>query len=449
MPDSGSEPRILKIAVVGPMPPMLLGRPGVDLSPAPGTFQAVVVTEATDASGLQARLPLLPLHCPIADFGGNAWLASDEKADPARDGEAAQRAFEALRELAFRCRDLPNYAASADRFELELLAFAHTRADALKAQFTSAYAETVEYAALRGRVSLRPVMLRKRLEQLAELDLLNRRFFARALSCPHCGSARLAARESCTECDSSDLHEESLVHHFRCGYQGAESKFLGGDGFVCPKCRRELRHFGVDYSKPGIVSSCGQCGHVMSEPRPRFSCLDCQKSFDGEEAETTNWYSYALTDAGRDAVLTGRIPHTDFAAISQPYHRAFSFRDFLVAATELLRIARRYKRPFVLALCHVANDAELKAQLGQAGLAGTYRLVVDILAETLRESDFFAATHAHGFVVALPETDVVHVSTVFARIRARLDEAAAMHVELATDVRDGDGAAALLAELRP
>jgi Thaumarchaeal output domain 1 len=444
MPDTILERRPLSFAVVGQTLPLGLHHGGVHLGSGADGFDGVVLAERINRDAVQRRLGSFALHWPVADLAGNAWIASD--VPPGPDGGDA---LMALRDIAARVRTLPDYAASPDRVELELLAFMQTRAAALVPAFTPAIEETVHYPALRGRTQLRSGELRERLEALAGLDLLRRRFFARVLSCASCGSARLSAHEACTECRSSNLRDETLVHHFRCGHQAPETRFLSGNDLVCPKCRRELRHFGVDYSKPGAATSCGQCGHTMSEPHPRFSCLDCSQSFDGEHAIPVDWHAYELTAQGRDAACSGRLPHVQLAELAKPYSRAFAMRDFLVAANELLRVSRRYRRSIVFVRFQVANEAELIARLGRAGMGASYRLVVDILVENLRESDFFAATSDPGFVVALPETDKQYVATIFGRIKGRLNDAAAAPIGLHIEVRDGEGAGEMLNGLRP
>ena len=92
--------------------------------------------------------------------------------------------------------------------------------------------------------------------------------------------------------------EETLIHHFRCGWQDGKSHLTQGRLLVCPKCHRELRHLGVDYDKPGMIVMCRTCKATNSEPVVRFACLDCSAATPSADAASTDWYNYDLTEDG-------------------------------------------------------------------------------------------------------------------------------------------------------
>ena len=87
--------------------------------------------------------------------------------------------------------------------------------------------------------------------------------------CDRCYSSFLNFREVCPKCGSADLKAEDIVHHFVCAYVGAESDFRkdGDDEMTCPKCRRSVRHIGVDYDKPGVIYRCNKCQENFRTPR--------------------------------------------------------------------------------------------------------------------------------------------------------------------------------------
>ncbi len=132
--------------------------------------------------------------------------------------------------------------------------------------------------------------------KLVKGGFLSPAFFDRVHVCGNCGSSQFNVREECPECRSSNLREESYLHHFKCAYLGPESDFRRGDELICPKCRRELTHFGSDYDKPGTMIICGKCGHQTSEPMVGFVCLACGHHTDGDAISTRDIHSYALTD---------------------------------------------------------------------------------------------------------------------------------------------------------
>ncbi|MEM9123812.1 MAG: response regulator, partial [Pseudomonadota bacterium] len=141
--------------------------------------------------------------------------------------------------------------------------------------------------------------------RLTEQGLLHRRFFDVVHTCPQCGSGRFNVREVCTECLSADIQDEPLIHHYSCGFQGPEIDFRVGADLVCPKCSRSLKHYGLDYDKPGLIIRCNSCGHQMAEPGVGFTCLDCGTKSAGDQVTTRKIYQYTLTDFAREKLQAG------------------------------------------------------------------------------------------------------------------------------------------------
>jgi hypothetical protein len=137
-----------------------------------------------------------------------------------------------------------------------------------------------------------------------------------AHACPSCGSIQLLFRDGCETCASPDVRSVDLVHHFRCGHQGPETVFAARHGlYICPKCRRELRHFGLDYDKPGDVTVCGACGHTSAETSVYGRCLSCHAAFPARDAPKLRIFDYTLTGAGMHAVLSGQARMFDPARL--------------------------------------------------------------------------------------------------------------------------------------
>jgi hypothetical protein len=208
-----------------------------------------------------------------------------------------------LRPLVTRISELPRLPLGAYRNGLAALALACTRGCSLTPVLAPDEQALVAYPILFGFCNPR-----RTLEELAEMGMLRRRFFERLHICQHCDSSRLHAREVCVKCHSSHLAEQSLVHHYACGYQAVQSAFECGDCYVCPKCRKQLRHYGVDYDKPGRVMCCSSCGDTMTEPQVEFLCIDCRRSTSGDHAGFRDWYEYDLLSDGIAAVKSGKLP---------------------------------------------------------------------------------------------------------------------------------------------
>jgi hypothetical protein len=251
------------------------------------------------------------------------------------------------------------------------------------------------------------------LEELADTGMLRRRFFERLHICQHCDSSRLHAREVCVKCHSSHLAEQSLVHHYACGHQAVQRTFESGDSYVCPKCRKELRHYGVDYDKPGRVICCGSCGDTMTEPQVEFLCLDCQRSTSGDHAAFRDWYEYDLLPDGVAAVKSGKLPT---AASVDDARRGRTLHDFSLLVRHSLSVAKYTGRPLCAARLTV-DTADLATKVGQRGISPVCELLRDIVVQNLREHDVVAMLpDADAVLVCMPETDDAAAKAAVAHI---------------------------------
>jgi hypothetical protein len=288
--DAETVPSTPFLALGGTLPALA----GISCRTTPGSPCAgiLMLGPVTPAQLADALIEVPDPAVPIADFAGNQGLRCDfvsERLDP-----PAIAAFHDLSTPIWRrLAELPFRAAREDRAELTLLRIAYSRDAAIEASFAPDSRLLVDYRLL-GRISA----ARQRLEALADLDLLRRRFFTRTHACGLCQSARLHAYEACPACGGGNLVDEPIVHHYRCGSQAPESRFVDGRLLVCPKCRRELRHFGVDYGKPGIAIVCRGCGAVEDEPVANFTCLDCTAVTPSADSTATDWYHYTLRMKG-------------------------------------------------------------------------------------------------------------------------------------------------------
>ena len=402
----------------------------------------IILIDRVEASELTAVLDQLPDPAiPIADFGGNRELRHDFEG-----GEFNGASIEELKQLFApiwrKLDELPFRDAREDRAELTLLRLAYSRERMIEAHLVTDSPHRVEYPML-GRGA----GIRQRLEMLAGLDLLNRRHFTRTHVCGKCTSARLHVCEACPSCAGQDLVDEPLIHHYRCGWKDPESRFADGNKLVCPKCQRELRHFGVDYEKPGNVTVCRSCGAANAEPTVQFICLDCGNATPSVDARSIDWHHYELADEGFRALREGRLPRLEIAPLLKGCTRAFSPQEFRLLAIESTRVARRYARPFTLARISLANVEELRSELGPVRTDLAFRIAVDAVVETLREVDFVGADSPTSVLIGFPETTAAHVAThVVDRVREVIRRTIAVPLELTANVAEGDAVSDLLAE---
>ncbi|MDZ7808628.1 MAG: response regulator [Gracilimonas sp.] len=146
------------------------------------------------------------------------------------------------------------------------------------------------------------------LESAEKEGLVNGDFVDYIYSCNNCYNSLLHFRESCPKCQSSRLKIEDLVHHFPCAYVGPLSDFVKSESseiMECPKCKRILKHIGVDYDKPSVMYTCHQCDHEFQDPHIKAKCHDCGADTRVERLVKQQIKKYKLTKLGRDAA-TGK-----------------------------------------------------------------------------------------------------------------------------------------------
>ena len=401
---------------------------------------AIVLTGRIEPPELAVALEQVPDPAlPIADFGNNRGLRRDFVGD-CLDSSALADARRQFAPIERRLAELPFQASPAERTELTILRLAFSRDASIEARFTPESKTTVEYPLI-GTTS----GTRRQLEVLAHLDLLRRRHFARTHQCGRCGSARLNTFEACPQCSGADLVEESLVHHFRCGWQAAESHFTQGRILVCPKCRRELRHLGVDYDKPGMIVVCRACKATNSEPLVKFACLDCSAVTQSADATSIDWYHYDLTEEGILALRQGHLPRFDIGPLLEGRARAYSHQEFRLLATQGTRVAGRYSRPFAVARFSLNVEA-LRRQFGSVETDVVFRKVVDAIVDALRIGDFVSTAGSSAIVIGFPETTAANVTPIVARVRSTIRGITSVPFDLDVDVAEGDAITDLLAE---
>lgn len=121
--------------------------------------------------------------------------------------------------------------------------------------------------------------------------------------CKECGDSHQLFIECCPKCNSSDIRQEPMIHHFRCANISPETTYFKDGQLVCPKCRRTLRHIGVDYDRPATIFSCG-CGNTFLHSNMKVHCTNCGNISSPEELTPIDVYEYRLTPAGISAFAT-------------------------------------------------------------------------------------------------------------------------------------------------
>ena len=287
----------------------------------------LLLTEANASALLTRRLghtwaPIVPV---IDATGGGRGTRDQRCADVTVAGlspRAIEVAVEMLQPAVQRLRALPSWAPETEDPRLTLLTRLFVRDRALAPRSEVNTPETFVYdddAVIPGVAAIA--------EQLTTLRLMERKFADKVTICPHCASARLTVRESCSRCGDRNIVEEPIVHHLKCASQGPERDFRRGTELVCPKCLQQLKNFSVDYDRPGSIGICQSCGHLSTEHKVGFLCLDCDTHIEARNVDSRIIHSYHLTSEGRSvAASASPLPSAEIDSMASRV-RAFAKRQ--------------------------------------------------------------------------------------------------------------------------
>ena len=399
-----------------------------------------VVSNVTDEELTQALSGSMHCLVPVLDCSGTGISRADYCA-PALTRDTLLDGLSATADTLERIGELPNFAHSSDGDSFAALALAYTRKAPITALWTPTSARTIDYPICTGLGDSRTL-----LEQLADEQLLRREFFHRVHLCSGCGSSRLSPEEQCSSCGSGQLTESSLVHHYACGYQAPQSAFAQGRELICPKCRAELHHFGVDYDKPGHALTCGSCDTVMDEPAVAFICMDCGRATAGDGAETLDWYHYHLTEEGYRALQTLRLPHVHFAQLLERLDQALPLKDFVLLADHGLRSAIRYDRPWSICVIDVPGASKIREDLGRHAAHIVFSKLVELIKGATRNTDFLTARD-DTILVGTPETSADNARQLLDRLQVGAHEKLSQSLELRCEAFEGEAGRDLLVRM--
>lgn len=401
-------------------------------------FDLIALTSAPDSEQLEQILAR-PRHriMPVLDFSGTAHPRADFTADVL----SPMSLTEGLRvadDLLSRISSFPDFSQSKDGEAFSVLCLAATRARPILAAWLPDSRRVIDYPLCSGLVNARSL-----LESLADDGMFRREFYHRVHLCTGCGSSRLSAEEQCVSCGNGQLVESAFIHHHACGFQAPEAAFRQGREYVCPKCRRKLHHFGVDYDKPGNALACAACHAVMGEPSVAFVCMDCQHVTPTDGAETIDWFHYHLTDDGRKALLTLRLPRIQFAQLLDRLDQALTLRDFLFLADHDLRTSGRYGRPWSLCHIDVTGAQTLREGLGRHAANVVFSKLVELIQGATRNSDYLTSK-GDAILIAMPETCAENARLVVDRLIGEARATLSKSLGIDYVVHEGEGARELL-----
>jgi len=154
------------------------------------------------------------------------------------------------------------------------------------------------------------------MEELIGSGVLKKSFYDKLPKCPSCGGFEIRPGSHCPKCGSAHLTKGTVIEHYACGYVGFEREFQAerasekgiAPSLTCPKCNKELRQIGVDYSRPGFFYKCNGCEEMTDKPDVKWHCSDCGSTHTHREIAEIDACSYRLNEANRRDVELEIIP---------------------------------------------------------------------------------------------------------------------------------------------
>ncbi|MEQ8966039.1 MAG: hypothetical protein RID91_09460 [Azospirillaceae bacterium] len=364
--------------------------------------------EALEAEGRPAPL------VPVVVVGARA--AADELVAAADGTDLAER-VEAAAEIARRLRALVRRGTLAAVRSIDALVLAHawTRGGRVAPRIAGHVAGGRGYP-VAGRLDLTaPGDIEHVFDRLVAAGALRAQPVEVGMPCPSCDSLRVLFRDGCVACGSPMIEARALIHHFHCAYQAAEAEFRQASGrYVCPKCGRGLRHFGLDYDKPGEVLHCASCGTEAAEPRAHGRCLDCAATFEADACTRLTIRAFELTPEGARMLHTGAIDTQSVADALSGVFPLVPFATFLVQARTLAAVARRHG--LASSVLDLGFEAEAERALAVEDRARLIHHMGTVLSETVRDTDLMSQ-HRGRVLVLLAGTDETKARQAAERLR--------------------------------
>lgn len=256
---------------------------------------------------------------------------------------------------------------------------------------------------------------------LEQQRLIKGDFFDKSHFCSNCYSPFLNFREVCPHCKSANLKTEDLIHHFHCAYVGSEDDFKEGNKMVCPKCKRELKHIGVDFDKPSIVYICNECSHTFQDPEIDTICFNCERRAMPENQNIKEIKHYSLTALAENSAIFGL--DTMFASILEKELNIIPmnfFKEFV--SVEVERIKRYKKSVSSLALLLIEDLDKIYIEFGERAKDIFSELSI-IIKSVLRTSDVITSLNDSIFIMLLVETPKEGAEIAMnKRLKSRIEE---------------------------
>ncbi len=252
------------------------------------------------------------------------------------------------------------------------------------------------------------------LEWLSDLGCLSKQMCDQLDLCPFCLGADLRFRRLCPSCHSKHIARKDVVHHFRCGWTGLEENAVEETILLCPKCHRQMRHFGIDYDRSSSYH-CLSCNKIFAQPEEVFECNQCSRRVPKGETILTPIFIYWITPQGMDVAKEGSLSGiTVRREIIESSYNLYTLKHIEDRIEELVMRYHRYQAGFSIVMIRLKLFETLLSEKGVAKANQMMKIISSTLAGETRKLDLPGLYDDHTFIVVLPQT-LQKGAQVFAR----------------------------------
>lgn len=267
------------------------------------------------------------------------------------------------------------------------------------------------------------------LNRLAAHGLFLTELLDRINICPQCHDYRINFRQVCPHCGSPDISTQATIQHFACGHVAPENNFIKNDKYICPKCNKQLKHIGVDYTKPGDVLVCAHCGAASQEAVLNCLSIVCGAVFPPEQANDISIYKYRLSQLGLESAVQGLSSESDLNNILNSFLNIYTLPFFKKYLQLEMQRSLRYKRPFSLINLQIANLSALDKSISLQDKTNLTKELGKILATSIRNTDLITATLEGNLYILLIDCDEQRAELTLRRILKRSKEILSVPLE--------------------
>lgn len=259
------------------------------------------------------------------------------------------------------------------------------------------------------------------LKYLLDKQVLIKKFFDKILVCPYCWDHDVNIRETNPSSRSANISVVNTIHHYRCAYIGTEKEFLQGIKYVCPKCNVDLKHIGVDYDKPGKIYVDNETGEKFQESDVNCQCRNCSHSFEAENAEKENIFSFVLANRAELAVRQGGFIEINLEQeLLDQETEVYNVRYFRGKLHEEMERCKVFKKHLSVILVSVVNFDAILHDKGETVAVQLLKDLAAILKENLWKVDVPARYGKNSFINLVLEADKKEVGKVIASIEEKI-----------------------------